>query len=140
MINSFLLPGLAESFLCSTPPRGRQAGQLSLPLWPLRDSLPPKYTHGSPLNFAAAGYATWQLYWNGALDQKALLPLPLPQWGWPLSAAVLDGREYFVLIGLLLVVAVLMVFKREADLVETRPSWFFPRRRIPGASNDIERE
>ena len=33
---------------------------------------------------------------------------------------VLDDREYFTLMGLLLVVAVLMVFKRGADLIQAQ--------------------
>jgi len=53
---------------------------------------------------------------------------------------VLDDREYFALMGLLLVVAVLMVFERGADLIQAQSVTVFSRRRIPGAANDIERE
>jgi uncharacterized membrane protein YfcA len=76
------------------------------------------------LNIVAAGYATWQLHRRAAIDRKMLLPLTVPS----VVAAflgglvVLGGHTYFVLTGLLLVAAaVLMVFKRMVDAVEARP-------------------
>src|SRR5271166_2913678 len=76
------------------------------------------------LNIVAAGYSTWRLHRRVAIDRKMLLPLTVPS----LVAAflggllVLGGHAYFVLTGLLLIAAaVLMVFKRTADTVEARP-------------------
>jgi len=75
------------------------------------------------LNVVAAGYATLQLHRNGGIDGKTLAVIALPS----IAAAfiggllVLDAREYFALTGLLLVAAgALMIFKRNADSVETR--------------------
>jgi uncharacterized protein len=76
------------------------------------------------LNIVAAGYATWQLHRRAAIDRKVLLPLTVPS----LVAAflggllVLGGHAYFILTGLLLVAAaVLMVFKQTADTATARP-------------------
>lgn len=75
------------------------------------------------LNIVAAGYATWQLHRRAATDRKMLLTLTVPS----LVAAfvggllVLGGHAYFVLTGLLVAAAALMVFKRTADTIEGRP-------------------
>jgi uncharacterized protein len=81
------------------------------------------------LNIVAAGYAAWRLHRRGMIDQEMLLPLTVPSL---LTAflggmLVLGGQAYFILTGLLLVVAAgLMVFKRTADTVEVRRVQLFP--------------
>jgi uncharacterized membrane protein YfcA len=76
------------------------------------------------LNIVAAGYATWRLHRRAALELKILLPLTVPS----LAAAflggllVLRGHVYFILTGVLLIAAaLLMVFKRAADNVVANP-------------------
>jgi hypothetical protein len=76
------------------------------------------------LNVVAAGYATWRLHRRSAIDRKMLLPLTIPS----LLASflgglfVLSGHVYFILTGVLLIAAsLLMVFKRTADDVDTHP-------------------
>jgi hypothetical protein len=76
------------------------------------------------LNIVAAGYSTWRLRRGAAIDLQKLLPLTLPS----LAAAflggliVLGGHIYFILTGVLLIAAgVLMAFRRTADHVEERP-------------------
>jgi uncharacterized protein len=76
------------------------------------------------LNIVAASYATWRLHRRAAIDRKMLLPLTVPS----LVAVflggllVLGGHAYFILTGLLLVAAaVLMVFKQTADTATARP-------------------
>ena len=75
------------------------------------------------LNIVAAGYATWQLHRRAAIDRKVLLPLTVPS----LVAAflggllALGGHAYFVLTGLLLIAAaVLIAFKQTADTIDAR--------------------
>lgn len=75
------------------------------------------------LNVVAAGYATIQLLWNRAIDAKTLALVTLPSIATAFIGGllVLDAPEYFALTGLLLVAAgVLMIFKRNADMVETQ--------------------
>jgi uncharacterized protein len=75
------------------------------------------------LNIVAAGYATWRLHGRGTIDRKVLWPLTVPSLlrAFVGGMLVLGGQVYFILTGLLLVVAAaLMVFKRTADTVEAR--------------------
>jgi uncharacterized membrane protein YfcA len=75
------------------------------------------------LNIVAAGYATWRLHRRAVIDRKMLWPLTVPSL---LTAflgglLVLGGPTYFILTGLLLVAAaVLMVFRQTADTIEVR--------------------
>jgi uncharacterized membrane protein YfcA len=76
------------------------------------------------LNIVVAGYATWQLHQRAAIDLKMLLPLTVPSLAAALLGGllVLSGHVYFILTGALLIAAaVLMVFKRTSDNVDTRP-------------------
>ncbi len=130
MINTFLLTGLLASVSLLYATAGQAGGTafiavMAFAAFPAAEMRPTALL----LNVVAAGYATWQLHRNGALDQKALWPLTLPS----MAAAfvggllVLNGREYFELTGLLLIAAaVLMIFKREADSVETGSVMVFP--------------
>jgi len=89
------------------------------------------------LNVVAAGYATWRLHSNGALDQKALLVLTLPSAGAAFLGGllVLDDGMYFALTGLLLVAAAaLMIFRRGADSVKAQPLAFLPAAIVGTAS------
>jgi uncharacterized protein len=75
------------------------------------------------LNVVAASYATVLLLQNGAIDAKTLALLTLPSIATAFigGLVVLDAPEYFALTGFLLVATgVLMIFKRNADSVETR--------------------
>jgi hypothetical protein len=130
MINTFLLTGLLASVSLLYATAGQAGGTafiavMAFAAFPAAEMRPTALL----LNVVAAGYATSQLHQNGALDQKALWPLTLPS----MAAAfvggllVLNGREYFELTGLLLIAAaVLMIFKREADSVETGSVMVFP--------------
>jgi uncharacterized protein len=76
------------------------------------------------LNIFSAGYATWRLYRRAAVNTKLLLPLILPS----LIAALvggflaLPGRASFILTGLLLVAAaLLMTFKQKANTRDAPP-------------------
>lgn len=76
------------------------------------------------LNIIAAGYATWRLHRRGTGDRKMLLSLTVPSLitAFLGGLLVLGGQVYFILTGLLLIAAaVLMVFKRAADTIEPRP-------------------
>ena len=81
------------------------------------------------LNIVAAGYATRHVHRRVGLDRKMLLRITVPSL---LAAFVggllkLDGRGYFVLTGLLLLVAAgLMIFKCVADSVEAKPIYALP--------------
>ncbi len=91
------------------------------------------------LNVIAAGYATWRLHREGAIDRKALLPLTLPSMitAFVGGLLVLDVRGYFVLTGLLLVAAAaLMIFKRGADLVAPQSVMVFPAA-LAGAASGL---
>jgi hypothetical protein len=70
------------------------------------------------LNIVAAAYATWRLHRRGAIDPKLLLPLTAPSLVTAFAGGllVLAGQAYFILTGLLLIAAaVLMVVRRAAD-------------------------
>jgi uncharacterized membrane protein YfcA len=76
------------------------------------------------LNIIAAGYATIRLHKQGAIEWKLLLPLTLPS----MVAAflggllVLKGAVYFVLTGVLLIIAAfLLAFRSRADHLDPRP-------------------
>jgi uncharacterized membrane protein YfcA len=81
------------------------------------------------LNIVAAGYATWRLHQRAAIDRTLLLPLTIPSLATAFAAGllVLGGQVYFILTGVLLVVAAaLMVFRRTADTVAARPIHLLP--------------
>jgi uncharacterized membrane protein YfcA len=76
------------------------------------------------LNIVAAGYATWRLHRRAAIDLKTLVPLTVPSLVTAFLGGllVLAGHIYFVLTGLLLIAAaVLMAFKRTADSFDAHP-------------------
>lgn len=76
------------------------------------------------LNIVAAGYATWRLHRRAAVERKLLLPLTAPSLVTAFLGGlfVLGGHTYFAVTGLLLIAAAaLMVFRRVADTVESRP-------------------
>jgi uncharacterized membrane protein YfcA len=76
------------------------------------------------LNIVAAGYATWRLHRNAAIDGKLLLQVTVPSLITAFAGGlfVLAGNVYFMLTGLLLLLAGgLMIFKRSADTPEIRP-------------------
>jgi uncharacterized protein len=76
------------------------------------------------LNIVAAGYATWRGHRKSIIETQLLLPLLLPS---VITAFIggllaLNTRAYFVLTGvLLLAAALLMIFKRTTDYREARP-------------------
>ena len=75
------------------------------------------------LNIVAAGYATWQLHRRAAIDRKVLLPLTVPSLVAAFLGGLLElgGHAYFVLTGLLLIAAaVLIAFKQTADTIDAR--------------------
>lgn len=81
------------------------------------------------LNIVAAAYATGRLHHRGAVDLKLLLPLTAPSLVTAFASGllVLAGQAYFILTGLLLVAAaVLMVVKRAADAAEEHQGHFLP--------------
>ncbi len=76
------------------------------------------------LNIVAAGYATWRLHRRSAIETKLLLPLALPSVVTAFIGGLLSlgARVYFVLTGLLLVAAaLLLIFKQTANSREARP-------------------
>jgi uncharacterized membrane protein YfcA len=76
------------------------------------------------LNIVAAGYATWRLHQNGAIDWRMFTRLAVPSLPAAFSGGllVLDGRPYFILTGLLLLVAAgLLLLKRLGDTAVARP-------------------
>jgi uncharacterized protein len=81
------------------------------------------------LNIVAAGYATWQLYQRAAIDRRPLVPLIAPSLvtAFVGGMVVLAGRTYFILTGVLLIVAAaLMALRGVADAAEARPPHHFP--------------
>jgi uncharacterized membrane protein YfcA len=76
------------------------------------------------LNIVAAGYATWRLNRKGGVERTLLLLLTLPSIATAFVGGLmaLGGRAYFVLTGLLLIIAaILMVLKRTADTLAAQP-------------------
>jgi hypothetical protein len=76
------------------------------------------------LNIVAAGYATWRLKRKSAIDLKILLPLTIPSLFTAFAGGLIALREslYFVLTGWLMVAAaMLMMFRRTADAIDTKP-------------------
>jgi hypothetical protein len=130
MVNALLLTGLLASVSLLYATAGQAGGTafvavMAFAIFPVAEMRPTALL----LNVVAAGYARWRLHRNGALDQRALLPLTLPS----MAAAFLGGLivlgegVYFVLTGVLLVAAAgLMIFKRGADAIETRPLMVLP--------------
>nr|WP_294507376.1 sulfite exporter TauE/SafE family protein [uncultured Rhodopila sp.] len=89
------------------------------------------------LNVVAAGYATWRLHRNAAIDWPLLLKVTVPSLATAFlgGLVVLSGQLYFVLTGVLLVAAaVLMIFKRSADTVETTSIRLFPAILVGGGA------
>lgn len=81
------------------------------------------------LNIVAAGYATWRLHQRAAIDRVMLVRVTVPSLVTAFLGGllVLNGRVYFILTGLMLVAAAaLMVFKRAADNIQTRPVELLP--------------
>lgn len=81
------------------------------------------------LNIVAAGYATWRLHRRGAIDRKMLPRLTIPSLVTAFLGGllVLEGRVYFIVTGVLLVAAaLLLVFRRTADTIEVRPVQLLP--------------
>jgi uncharacterized protein len=112
------------------PRPGKREGRPSLLLWLLPHS---PQSRCAPrrfwLNIVEAAYATWRLHRRGAVDLKLLLPLTAPSLVTAFAGGllVLAGQAYFILTGLLLVAAaVLMVVKRAADAAEEHQVHFLP--------------
>jgi uncharacterized membrane protein YfcA len=81
------------------------------------------------LNIVAAGYATWLLQRRAILDWKILTRLGVPSLATAFAGGLLVLTEgaYAIVTGLLLIVAaVLMVFRQMADRVEARPIGLLP--------------
>jgi hypothetical protein len=66
------------------------------------------------LNIVAAGYATWRLHHSGAIDWTLLRRLTLPSLvtAFVGGIVVLEGRTYFIVTGLLLIAAALLVMRK----------------------------
>jgi uncharacterized protein len=76
------------------------------------------------LNIVAAGYATWRAHRKSIIDTRLLSPFLLPSVVTAFIGGLLalNARAYFVLTGLLLLAAaLLMIFKRTMDHREVRP-------------------
>ena len=76
------------------------------------------------LNIVAAGYATWRLHQKAAIERKLLLQVTIPSLITAFAGGliVLAGHVYFVLTGILLLLAGgLLIFRRSADTLEIRP-------------------
>jgi len=76
------------------------------------------------LNIVAAGYATWRLHGGGVIDWPLLRRLLLPSlvMAFVGGSVLLKGPVYFVLTGLLLIVAaLLMLLRRDSDNDQDRP-------------------
>ncbi len=89
------------------------------------------------LNAVAAGYATWRLHRNVAIERPLPLKLIVPSLPTAFlgGLVVLSGQLYFVLTGLLLIAAgVLMTFKRSADTAQTRRLRLFPASLVGGGA------
>jgi hypothetical protein len=81
------------------------------------------------LNVIAAGYATWRLHQNAAIDRKVLVLVTIPSMVTAFGGGllVLRGQVYFALTGLVLVAAgVLMIVGRGADSIEAKSVTPFP--------------
>jgi hypothetical protein len=81
------------------------------------------------LNVVAAGYATWRVRRTAAIDRKMLFQLTVPS----LVAAfvggllVIGGRAYFILTGLLLIIAAgVMILRRATDDAKGRQVHYLP--------------
>jgi uncharacterized membrane protein YfcA len=75
------------------------------------------------LNIVAAGYATWRVYRKIGPDRKLLFQITIPSLFASFGGGllILNGRGYFVLTGLLLLLAAgLLIFKRVADSGEAK--------------------
>jgi uncharacterized membrane protein YfcA len=73
------------------------------------------------LNIVAAGYATWRLHQNAAVEWRLVAKVTAPSLvtAFVGGLLVVEGRAYFVLTGLLLILAAgLMVLRRTADAAE----------------------
>jgi uncharacterized membrane protein YfcA len=73
------------------------------------------------LNVVAAGYATWRLHRSGAIEWRLLARVTAPSLATAFVGGllVLEGRSYFILTGLLLLLAAgLMLQARTADVAE----------------------
>jgi uncharacterized membrane protein YfcA len=73
------------------------------------------------LNIVAAGYATWRLHRNVAIEWRLVARVTAPSLvtAFVGGLLVVEGRAYFVLTGLLLILAAgLMVLRRTADTPE----------------------
>lgn len=76
------------------------------------------------LNIVAAGYATWRLHRSSTIDWTLLRRLTLPSLVTAFAGGlvVLEGRPYFILSGLLLIAAaLLMMLKRDTSNGPERP-------------------
>jgi uncharacterized membrane protein YfcA len=76
------------------------------------------------LNIVAASYATWRLHRSGAIDHRMLQKVTIPSLVTAFAGGllVLGASVYFLLTGLLLIAAgVLMILKRAADTTQTGP-------------------
>lgn len=92
------------------------------------------------LNIVAAGFATWRLHRRAAIDRKLLLNVTVPSLMTAFAGGliVLEGRAYFTLTGILLVVAAtLMIFKRSADTLKARPVRLLPAAAFGAAAGFI---
>jgi uncharacterized membrane protein YfcA len=92
------------------------------------------------LNIVAAGFATWRLHSRAAIDRKLLLNVTVPSLITAFAGGliVLEGRAYFTLTGILLVVAAtLMMFRRSADTLEACPVRLLPAAALGAAAGFI---
>jgi uncharacterized membrane protein YfcA len=81
------------------------------------------------LNIVAAGYATWRSHQTAAIDRKMLVQVTVPSLVTAFAGGllVLKGPFYFMLTGLLLIAAaVLMALRRGADMVNPEPVRLLP--------------
>jgi uncharacterized protein len=92
------------------------------------------------LNIVAAGYATWRLYAQAAIDGKMLMQLTGPSLATAFLGGLLmlGGRVYFMLTGLLLIsAAILMAFKGSADNIKLRPVGLLPATLVGAGSGFV---
>jgi uncharacterized membrane protein YfcA len=92
------------------------------------------------LNIVAASYATWRLHQSRAIDWLPLLRVMVPSLPATFIGGllVLTGHVYFVLTGLLLIVAAgLMIFRRSTDNAATRSVRLLPAALVGGGAGFV---
>jgi hypothetical protein len=130
IVNTFLIAGLIGCVSLLYATAGQAGGTAFLAVmafaaFPAAEMRPTALL----LNVVAAGYATWRLHRRAAIDRSLLLQVTVPSLVTAFIGGllVLGGQVYFLVTGLLLIAAaILMVVKRAADTIEARPIQMIP--------------